>query len=156
MNVTAINTLAALLENIPSRFNTGFNMNDYKIHVGPGEEWDTNVGHECGSTACIAGWASQFLKLDGSGLLKQPRLGNEVFSLAEREPLILYEMGGWAATAGGILGLDLYQAECLFEPMNHNPDLFDADWEKVTPRQAAKVLRRLAKTGEVDWEVAFK
>ena len=40
--------------------------------------------------------------------------------------------------------------------MNYGFEDGDVDWDEVTPQEAAKVLRHLAETGEVDWEVAFR
>ena len=64
MNVTAINNLANLLENIPPKSEQGFNMERYWGTID--DETSVHVKHECGSTACIAGWAAQFLDEDGS------------------------------------------------------------------------------------------
>lgn len=51
----------------------------------------------------------------------------------------------WTA-ARDQLGLTTFQADQLFEPS------VDAAYEKATPEIAAKVLRHLAETGEVEWE----
>lgn len=139
MNTTAINNLAAFLENIPSRYNRGFNMETY---ISDWEEEDhTNVGFQCNSTACIAGWACLVLGAKG-GILKKERDSHGINSFAH--------------TARDLLGLDERTSDELFEPFNHRfLARDDIDWDKVTPRQAAKVLRHLAKTSEVDWNVGL-
>lgn len=145
MNITAINTLAELLENIPPETKQGFNMISYFREVDERYASDddrTNVNHQCGTVACVAGWAAIYLKNDGQGVLKRPRAHTSI--------------GNTIRTANEIMGLDQLQSRKLFEPMNNGPhkDIIK-DWSKVTPGQAAKVLRHLASTGEVDWEVAF-
>lgn len=149
MNKTAIIALANLLTNIPSKYNTGFNMTGYSNSVCDVNY--THVGHQCGSTACIAGWATSYIEPDGSVRMK-PRSPDEMRALVDGvpDPELL---GFYGVGATKILGLDPEQAAELFEPMNNGLD--DRDWDAVTPRQAAKVLRHLAKTGEVSWEVAF-
>ncbi|WP_353645718.1 hypothetical protein [Mesorhizobium sp. WSM2239] len=139
MNVDAINNLAGFLENIPSRHNRGFNMESYAGTVG--EYTEANVGFQCKSTACIAGWACMILGQKG-----------QVLKNARRESQI---EGAYEEVAGNLLGLGYRMADELFEPMNNSCTALEVNWSKVTPRQAAKVLRHLAKAGEVDWEVAF-
>ena len=63
MNKKAILNLAGLLENIPPEFNKGFNMGAYDCPAGP---YLSHVEHTCGSTACIAGWASSALTKFGA------------------------------------------------------------------------------------------
>ncbi|RWM32592.1 MAG: hypothetical protein EOR77_21415 [Mesorhizobium sp.] len=138
MNITAINNLAAFLENIPSKHDRGFNMTSY-VAAGVSVE-QTNVGFQCNSTACIAGWASLVLGENGE-IMKTARKSSEVDDFYED-------------FAGDLLGLDHRTAMELFEPMNVLIEP-DAAWDEVTPRQAAKVLRNLAKTGEVDWSIAL-
>lgn len=156
MNITAINTLARLLDNIPSKFDTGFNMGGYIRDVRDelefGDEVKTHVGHQCGTTACIAGWASLHVTKEGT-LLSKGRTSNEIYEVADE--LDGTDLSTYATAAQNILGLDDDQAALLFEPMNFG-DHGNHDWDEVTPRQAAKVLRHLVKTGDVDWGVAFK
>ncbi|MDZ5696686.1 hypothetical protein [Chelativorans sp. M5D2P16] len=66
----------------------------------------------------------------------------------------LYRIGGAYEDFVAEL-LDRATALSLFEPMNERFSTLDVDCGSVGPRQAAKVLRHLAKTGEVDWEIAF-
>ena len=49
-----------------------------------------------------------------------------------------------AEHARSLLGLDFLDAKKLFTPMN-------VELEDVDASRAASVLRRLARTGEVDW-----
>ncbi|RWI47582.1 MAG: hypothetical protein EOR25_15640 [Mesorhizobium sp.] len=140
MNVIAINNLAAFLENIPSKHNRGFNMTSYMGSTDLDER--TNVGFQCNSTACIAGWASLVLGKNGE-IRKTARKKSEVDDFYED-------------FATELLGLDYRTGLELFEPMNQIVELMEADWDEVTPRQAAKVLRNLAKTGEVDWSIALE
>lgn len=130
MNKQAINTLATLLEDIPMSCNMGFNMGDY--HTVTEYVAETHVPHECGTVACIAGWSALWQRMDGKGLLKQARqgVGGDEHSVAEE-----------------ILGLDGDQADDLF--------LSDTG-SNITPKMAAKVLRNLADTGQVDWTVAYQ
>ncbi|RWM86462.1 MAG: hypothetical protein EOR84_30585 [Mesorhizobium sp.] len=139
MNVTAINNLAAFLENIPSKHDRGFNMTSYI--AGVDLEESTNVGFQCNSTACIAGWACLVLGKNGE-IRKTERPLSEVNEMYED-------------FATDLLDLDYRTGMELFEPMNERIELAENDWDKVTPRQAAKVLRNLAKTGEVDWSIAL-
>jgi len=147
MNITVINAVAELLKNIPPKLNTGFNMGSYSQEVAD-SDYSTNVEHKCGTTACIAGWVAEFFKTDGT-LLKRRRTDEQIQRMG---------YGGvtpYSEVAAGILGIDDRTAYELFEPMNARPSLAAADWDAVTPQQAAKVLRHLATTGEVDWKVAF-
>lgn len=160
MNVEAINTLASLLEAIPPETKQGFNMESYISDVtnndGEPETVDSNhVEHECNTTACIAGWAASYLKADGKGVRKRARTQNEIW---EAQAPSIFPLSCASANLGAaILGLTPQQARALFEPMNwidyggRNPE---PDFSAVTPQQAALVLRDLAKTGEVHWEVA--
>ncbi|RWN60170.1 hypothetical protein [Mesorhizobium sp.] len=142
MNITAIKNLAAFLENIPSKHDCGFNMTSYRGLASP-DNSNTNVGFQCNSTACIAGWASLVLGKNGE-IRKTARRTSEVDDFYED-------------FATELLGLDYHTGMRLFEPMNNLiVEMDDTDWDKVTPRQAAKVLRNLAKTGEVDWSIAVE
>jgi hypothetical protein len=118
MNITAINTLAETLENLPPEKKTGFNMGTYVQNVS--DDWvdayKTNTAHECGTVACIAGWAALHLRDDGTGLLKQSRRPAEIAS--------------YDVMARHILGIDERTADSLFEPMNFEFD--DQDLTRST------------------------
>jgi hypothetical protein len=160
MNVTAINNLASLLENIPPATKQGFNMNSYTTDLDVFDEEDreteetlaTHVKHECNTTACIAGWAATWLARDGT-LLKHARNEDTVDNLAQFDSAPFAYAGSHATFARTVLGLDDEDAAELFEPMNYGPYQGLA-YEAATPEQAAKVLRHLAKTGVVDWSMS--
>jgi hypothetical protein len=107
----------------------GFNMRWLFLKREPRRPDEIDMsGHDCGTVACIAGWALAVKK--GS----QPRNAKK----AEGEALI---------TAEEYLGLNQYEAHALFFP----PERHERD---ITPSEAVAVLRHLAETGEVDWSVA--
>ena len=81
-------------------------------------------GHGCKTTACIAGWTLSLLK-------------------PKWEDLNAHDIEQGARS---ILGLDQEQAEDLF----YLPDYMSRN--SVTAKQAARTLRHLAETGEVDWK----
>lgn len=66
-------------------------------------------------------------------------------------------IGGWANAvfetergpelAAAALGLSEDDSEALFYPRGVSPDI----WERITRRQAIRVLEHLRDTGEVDW-----
>lgn len=109
----------------------GFSMLTYFDGLETGGRSASSVdksGHECGTVACIAGWACALdVGLSEAAGIRSPFMH-----------------------ARTILGLDERQATLLFIP---DPLNFDA----ITPADAAKVLRTLAETGDVDWsEVAAR
>lgn len=150
MNITAINTLINLLENIPPETKQGFNMRYYHENAY-GE--DVNVGHECGTVACLAGWTAEHLSLKGDRVLKLPRTKDSIKNYGPG----LHWMTGHHELAQEILGLTEDEADRLFTPMDYdsNPELDLVAWDRVKPAQAVKVLKHLRDTGEVDWTVAF-
>lgn len=85
-----------------------------------------NWTHDCGTPACIAGWANYLHNSDGR---EQVRMESA------------YRARLW-------LGLGEEDADELFGIGEDDPGL-----ESVTPTHAAAVLRHLADTGEVDWSV---
>jgi hypothetical protein len=90
----------------------------------------TNWTHNCGTPACIAGWAN-FVQDDGDLYL------------------------GDISAAARWLGITRSQAGELFAP---DENLCEEDgplflWSDITPTHAAAVLRHLADTGCVDWSV---
>lgn len=99
-------------------------------HDGIGEESGFNMSryrHGCGSPACIAGWAL-WMEYPGDDF-------DWVEDVAEE--------------AGKILGIDEYEDQMhLF--LGHE---FIGDLQKITPSDAAKVLRNLADTKEIDWTI---
>lgn len=80
----------------------------------------------CGSAMCIGGSAS-FL------------FGNSPFEYDEVD-------------AADALGLDLADAQELFYPHKRGGYKGTSDdWAKITPKRMARTLRRLARTGTIDW-----
>lgn len=130
MNVEHINQVADAIEQHTIPW-LGFNMSSYKAN-----KYADRSNHDCGTTACIAGWANAI------------RLG-----LTENTP----DEYGWCRHTGAALwlGLSENQADDLFYARNH-PDYWEngyAAWDTISADQAVRTLRHLAKTGEVDWEV---
>lgn len=95
----------------------GFNM---EFFLG-GKEFDAS-GRNCGTVACIAGWACTLGKLDG-----------EFLDAAKWLDIPYNKVGKELFFPGDVSGIKVY------------------DWEEITPAHAAAVLRRLAETGAVDW-----
>jgi hypothetical protein len=119
MNVENILRLADAIEK-RSIAGLGFNMMNWIDTTLPDV-----AGHPCGTAACIAGWAY---------ILNTGRMQEH-----SDEPL-------WV-TAQKLLGLDVEDADNLFEP--GNPDT----WADITDQQAVRTLRHLAATGEVNWNL---
>jgi hypothetical protein len=93
----------------------------------------SNWTHDCGTPACICGWANHELNKETSSDIW---LGDD-------------------RVAAEWLGLDIDTAGSLFEPSRErdsNPWATDW-WDEITPAHAAAVLRNLAETGKVDWSV---
>lgn len=116
MNKQKILDLADFIENLPPK---QFNMAVY------------GVAHECGTIACIAGWAAV---LEGATVDK-----HESFH-------ILGEWIGAHKFAAKALGINEKTSLDLFTPIDEHESLSD-----ITKEQAVKTLRKLAETGEVDW-----
>lgn len=129
MNKRRIRDLAKLLDLLAdpdSSPKLGFNISMFAAN-GIGDD----SGHQCGTTACIAGWAvAAFGPEDKKPLVLKP-----VKDSQENTDAICCE-------AERLLGLDGDTACRLFMGGIH---------ETRTPSDAAKVLRHLAKTGEVIW-----
>lgn len=88
----------------------------------------TGHQHYCGTPSCISGWAAHIC------------LGTKAKGFE----------GDIDEVSADFLGIELNRAGTheLFYPSVSDP------WDKITPTQAAKVLRHLAATGETDWTVA--
>ena len=107
----------------------GFNMSQW---VGRDGEYSDRSGHQCQTTACIAGWAAAV----ATGK-----------TMAPNGP---YDFG---ATDGA--GYRKAAVTIAREFMGLTQDhLFWGGNGYTTPLKAVAVLRHLAETGEVDWSVA--
>ena len=95
------------------------------------DTWLIQQPHEfdCATVGCVAGWASWYW-----GLAKKQEEGCFVID---------------SEKVGKIMGLSLDQSTQLFAPRS----LHGLGYRNVTPHMAGKVLRTLAKYGEVDWSV---
>lgn len=100
----------------------GFNMASF---VGVGE---TDLsGHNCGTTACIGGWAAALATGD----------------IHAGDDMSAAEIARW-------LGLTYHEAGALFYAWDRHDTVA---FEEIQPERAVAVLRNLAATGEVDWNV---
>lgn len=135
MNVENILKVADAIENHKIPW-LGFNMEDYVS-----TDLDDKSGHNCGTVACIAGWAAAVNNLES----KVPPNPNRT-----RRGEILGGDIVWAEESVQVgaefMGLDYGQYEELFHPSECN-------WETIDPEKAVRTLRHLAATGEVDWTV---
>jgi hypothetical protein len=132
MNIDRLEYIAKWLEaGAPEEVGFGFDINH-----------GIQVADHCSTTCCIAGAATQFFGDEtGPALLEQAKQEG----LADWNE---YESGlSVFKTAQELLGLSWTQAVQLFEMF---PDFPDAP---ITPQLAAAVVRRLIKTGEVNWSV---
>jgi hypothetical protein len=138
MNVDNILKLAEVLESDAAAAH--FNMGEWFHHDGdhalPLGVTVAEAIQDCGTVACIAGWAVV------------------AFHSAEELRDVNFDL---AAIAANDLGLSSYRAMEIFTP-GSAPHVVECDLPvyHATPKQAAKLLRHLAATGEIDWREAFK
>lgn len=119
VNVTNVKTLADIIRQQPhvsAEHETGFDMS----------VWE----HDCGTPACIAGWASSLACPEG-----RPKTSYGRTMDAEEVANIWLDLTYQE-------GSDLYIASGL-----------NVELSRITPEQAATVLDHLAETGKVDWSV---
>ncbi len=122
MNVQNIIRLADAIESHEIE-SLGFNQAAWLSFSG----YDDQSGHNCGTVACIAGWAARI------ALGRQPDpYGNRHESIS--------------AIAAEWLELDETLADELFIAYGLWKNL-----DKVTSAEAVQVLRELAATGKVNW-----
>ncbi len=122
MNVENILRVADAIEqhSIPD---LGFNMGSFVS-----DSRQDRSHFDCGTTACIAGWACAVV-------------GGYHLNINDQE---------WIEEqAREILDLSFLEADDLFIPTNHHAMVDD----RILPDQAVRTLRRLAKTGVVDWDL---
>ena len=100
----------------------------------PLEEFDMSmVTHSCGAPSCMAGWWAYGAKYDGADKMGAAAIALNLSRIEESD---LFTPGASSP------GVDKLHDNCV------SP--YDA-----TSAQAARVLRHLAATGEVDWSVAL-
>ena len=92
------------------------------------EKLDMSSYH-CGTSHCIAGWATWLFAEGDARLAESPEMAQE------------------------LLGLTNDQADNLFYPPAWQ--LAGKFWEEITAPHAAKVIDHLISTGEVDWRVGL-
>jgi hypothetical protein len=103
----------------------GFNMNDWVSSKYPDKS-----GHNCGTSACIAGYA--VAAFDGMDEVER------INSLTEDEKIEQF-----FGRAREIFDMDTEDADDLMVFFSGDP----------TPLKAARTLRHLAATGEVNWNL---
>jgi hypothetical protein len=127
MNRENILKVADAIENatLAKEQGLGFNMLDFFAEDRYDPTGHDHTGHECGTTACIAGWTVAM------------EVGKKIQNMTTTEI---------RTTAQRILGLsdsevsDLFYAYGSLRFIGH-----------IKPKEAATVLRHFAKTGYVDW-----
>ena len=100
----------------------------------------TRFAHICGTPACIAGHAALLAEPDGQMVAATERCGPH-FKFSDGN------IGYISQIAQTWLGLGDWSADELFQGWPFGED------KEVTAAQAAQVLRHLAETGEVDWDI---
>ena len=140
MNEERLIEIAEWLEGGAKHAHATFNMK--KGLVVTEKAWQEGDIAACGTSCCIAGAAVSFFSDDAA----KSRLGNARTSFCgpnyDRIEL------GWITVseeAARLLGLPYGLASILFTPPNF-------EGMNITPAWAARVVRKLVATGEVDWE----
>lgn len=131
----------------------GFNM-EVGVQILPG---DTPA---CGAVCCIAGAATQFFNDEDGELI------NEAYQSSDDDDAGQAAWGSVARKGQELLGLDGDQAESLFIPPGiflrdfiyvngeKQPNPAKRSWSEFNdPQLAARVIRNLIATGEVNWEI---
>lgn len=136
MNVENILKVADAIENRQIAW-LGFNMRSWYAHKQDDEfgvPYKDNSGHNCGTVACIAGWASAV------------ELGAEAFSKIITDTREDGRM---------LIGLNLLTSpeEYLGLSDGQRTSLFHGAHGDTSSDQAVRTLRHLAATGKVDWTV---
>jgi hypothetical protein len=129
MNKENILKVADAIENatLTKDHGIGFNMAYFFESSGHLED---HTHQECGTTACIAGWAS---------------LISEKEVAARDDPDVMEDVAMEYLGLSNMQAVDLFYARCVRKPM--------AD---ITQAEAVRVLRHLAETGKVDWSIIYK
>jgi hypothetical protein len=145
MNKERILQLADFIENGKAvEADLGFNMTDFWEPQAHALSEDKS-GHDCGTVACIAGHA---LFLTGKATVGKPKT----------VPSVAIEAARWLGLED--MGEMNEVADQLFYGWSPGDQyvrgLYAVDMSRVTPADAAKVLRNLAETGKVDWTIIGK
>ncbi len=151
MNIERLDYLATWLENGAKHERITFDL-EYGISI-KSEDFDPDAPTECKTSCCIAGAAVQFFSE-----------AQELVDLFRQHGPVEYDMWGDAddnsldwrvifARGKELLGLTHEQALDLFTPDNNGvtPTSFNLGFYN-DPAWAARTIRHLIKTGEVDWE----
>lgn len=114
----------------------GFNMASW-FDADARHPWSPkdNTNHNCGTVACIGGWA-------GVLAMGKKTEKSAAKALANLNETRIHEF----------LGLETEVARSLFLPSHK----VVGKWSDITPAQAVRVLRHLAETGKVNWRKAGK
>ena len=146
MNVERINQLADDLDKVQAVNSTQFSMSYWGYHmfrdIGAFDSNETptistdDLIEQCETAGCLAGWATL--------LYGTPNDSMHPNGFAERH-----------------LELNENEAHDLFTPEEHDEDDSDDNnanrviYAQINAGMAAKVLRHLANTGDVDWNQAY-
>jgi hypothetical protein len=139
LNIPALTTLAEQLEARSFPSNVMFCMNYFNNPIAEvrrlgasgyyAEGADVEMVNHCGTAACIAGLTKVIFDLPG-GIMTG--FDTAAYFLGLTDEKYIDRMG-----------------DCiLFYPNTNDP------WSQITPALAAKVVRHLIETGEIDWTLA--
>ena len=142
MNINRLKQLAEWLEAGAPHERITFDMSkgiSFKVI----ESFDPKQIMACKTSCCMAGAAVQFFNKPEALLRKELKESPQSFNIGESYELKWLSVKTHAAS---VLGLDKEKAELLFEP-NYGYDLHKFN----DPQWAARTIRHLIATGEVDW-----
>lgn len=105
-------------------------------------------GKGCGTVCCIAGAVCQFEGVTNAEVADMLATGE-----GNWRELGWWGTGGVAMQAQEILGLTSEQADSLFTPIGYNSDEWEDDYRPLPAALAARVIRHLIATGDVNWEL---
>ena len=128
---------------------------DRMEQLGDELDYDQEVfRHNCGSPACIFGWAADTFSEEYKEALEQARrnlhpLGKSVLQAPQWLPKVLRD-----AMGEHIFGIDKVQTELLVASTPINVEGYNIFGDSPKVEDAVAVLRHLAETGTVAWEIA--
>lgn len=142
MHTERLTTIAEWLEAGAKHERITFDMNS-GIKLEDADLSDPESVSSCGSSCCIAGAAVQFF--DPASVLARAKV-ESVFAVDDDDRNFTW---GWVSEHGrSLLGLDERTAEMLFCPWRYSGEY---ETEYSDPAWAARTIRHLIATGEVDW-----